>query len=608
MIVQGISRRSHLVAAVTVLAATLLVSWLVYGGNRHHVILEWDDIVYVSTNPWVIDPSWENMRELFTRSRLGNWHPLTWMSYIPEYRLCGDKAVCYKATNITLHGFNSFLVFWLGYTVLRITPAISGISAPRAFGASAIAGLLFAAHPQHVESVMWISERKDLLCAMFFLLSMIFYLRRHSNPGGRSSPLPYLFFALALMSKSMAVTLPAVLILLDLWPLSRLQGAGWRGVLRICVWEKLHFHLATVLLILVTLLTQEIDSMAQPSLMGKALIVASSLRHYLASFLFPVDLSPFYPVSVVVQQSSLGFVSFVGAILAGIALGTARFGAPFVAWLAFFFVTLAPVIGVVKVGEQAFADRYTYLPMVGFYLVTGLAIASLPLRDSFRRIAIPVLTATLMLWLGANSREYKEVWQSDLRLWRHAAQRYAGLSATLHNNLGGAYFRAEQYASAIRELETAVEVDPTRADFYGNLGRANAFVGNAQAALRAFELAVEKNPLQVGTYVEAGGAHNRFGNPRRAMAYYTAALELDPANPPALLGLGKSLLILGDTQRFASVLERVPANSPESLDAQLLLAQGFGRFDKPRALRILDQIEAQYGAIKEVALVRARLE
>ncbi len=608
MTVARVPLNPRLDVRIAVLAATLLVCWLVYGGNRHHVILNWDDVIYISTNPWIIDPSWSGVRELFTRSRLGNWHPLTWLSYIPEYRLCGNQAVCYKATNITLHAFNSFLVFWLGYTVLRITPAILGISASRAFGASAIAGLLFAVHPQHVESVIWIAERKDLLCAMFFLLSMIFYLRQHSNPGGRSSPLPYLFFALAMMSKSMAVTLPAVLILLDLWPLSRFRGVGWRGVLRICVWEKLHFHLTAILLILVTVLTQAIDSVAQPSPLGKALIVASSLRHYLATFLFPIDLSPFYPVSIVVQHSSVLLLCFLGAMVAGIVLGAVRWGAPFVAWVGFFFVTLAPVIGVVKVGEQAFADRYTYLPMVGFYLVAGVAMASLPLRNSLRKIVIPLLTAILLLWLGANSRAYKEVWQTDLRLWQHVAQRYAGLSATLHGNLGSGYFEAEQYSRAIREFESAVEVDPMRGDIYGNLGRANAFVGNTPEALRAFELAVEKNPFQVHAYVEAGGAHDRFGNPHRAMAYYTAALELDPKNPPALLGLGKSLVILGDTQRFVSILERVPADSPESLDAQLLLAQGFGRFDKPRALQILAQIEAKYGVTKEVALVRKRLE
>ncbi len=598
----------HLPAAIAVLVATLLVSWLVYGGNRHHVILDWDDIIYVTTNPWVIDPSWEGVRELFTRSRLGNWHPLTWLSYIPEYRLCGDKAVCYKATNITLHAFNSFLVFWLGYTVLQVRSSVSSISASRVLGASAIASLLFAVHPQHVESVIWIAERKDLLCAMFFLLSMIFYLRRHSDPGERPSPLPYLFFALAMMSKSMAVTLPAVLILLDFWPLSRFRGVGWRGVLRICVWEKLHFHLTAVLLILVTLLTQAIDSVPQPSALGKAMIIASSMRHYIASFLFPFDFSPFYPVSIVVQHSSLVLLCFAGAVLAGIVLGTVRAGAPFVAWLGFFFITLAPVIGVVKVGDQAFADRYAYLPMVGFYVVAGFAIVSLPLRNSIRRIAIPAFMVIALIWLGTSARAYKEVWQSDLRLWQHVAHRYAGLSATLHNNLGSAYYKAGQHARAITEFEAAVGVDSTRADIHANLGRANAFVGNGQEALRAFELAVEKNPFQVRAYVEAGDAHDRYGNPRRAVAYYTAALELDPANPAALVGFGKSLLILGEIRRSISVLQRVPADSSESLDAQLLLAQGFGRFDKPRALEILTQIEAKYGAIKEVALVRKRLE
>lgn len=596
--------RWHSVVFLTLLA----LCWLIYGGNAEHQLLHWDDITYVSANPWVTDPSWAGLGELFTEVRAQNWHPLTWLSYIPEYQLCGTKAACYKATNITLHAVNAFLVYWLSGLLLSLILANAAAALDRIKLASLIAGALFAVHPQHVESVIWVAERKDLLCAVFFLLAIICYLRQHVAVLPRKTYLPFLFFALALLSKSMAVTLPAVLIILDFYPLDRFRNASARTAFQIAIVEKLHFHLTALLLVLVTLLSQSVDVIEQPSLFQRALISTSALWHYATTFVWPWNLSPFYPVAIV--RDGLGHypLAFVAGTVLTILAGAVIWGRRAVAFLAYFLVTLAPVIGIVKVGEQAFADRYTYLPMVGFYVIAGFAIAAIPMSRLRHRVASWGVATVLLVLLGLNSHEYKGVWRSDLSLWQHVAAHYPDSSATVHSNLGNSHFERGQYRQAAGEYQRGLEVDPHRSDLYNNLGLTYEKLREYEQALRTYDRGVENNPEDVWAYLQAGEAYDRQGIYDGALRYYTAALERDSRNPNALLGLGKMLLILGDMQRSIATLESVPADSPPSLDAQLLLVQAYMRSDKQRALQILDQVERRYGPSKEVESIRARID
>ncbi|MCG8414097.1 MAG: hypothetical protein MI746_07745, partial [Pseudomonadales bacterium] len=174
------STRSFFLVAGLLFVATLAS----YGGNGSHELLQWDDVAYVSSNDWVTNPSWQGLIALFTEYRVFNWHPITWLSYIPEYALCGDNAACYKATNIVLHSINALLVFVLCGAILRLITIKSDHVEPSdnhlVFVTSFTAALLFAVHPQHTESVIWVAERKDLLCAAFYLAALITYLRHYA--------------------------------------------------------------------------------------------------------------------------------------------------------------------------------------------------------------------------------------------------------------------------------------------------------------------------------------------------------------------------------------------------------------------------------------------
>lgn len=605
MSVEGIFRIDKRHSAVFFLL--LALCWLSYGGNAGHQLLHWDDITYVSANPWVTNPSWTGLKELFTEVRLLNWHPLTWLSYIPEYQLCGTRAACYKATNITLHAVNAFLVYWLCGLLLSLTLANAATVPQKIKRASLIAAALFAVHTQHVESVIWVAERKDLLCAVFFLLAMICYLRQHTTATPRRTYLPFLFFALAALSKSMAVTLPAALIILDFHPLDRFKGKSARTVFQIAIVEKLHYHLTALVLVLVTLLSQGVDAIEQPSLLQRALIATSALRHYVTSFVWPWDLTPFYPVEIVRDGSGPGALVLLAGTLLAILASAVVGGRRAVAFLAYLLVTLAPVIGVVKVGEQAFADRYTYLPMVGFYVIAGFAITAIPLPGARRRAASWGLAVALLLLLGLNTHKYKDVWRSDLALWQYVEARYPDRSATVHINLGSSHFEQGLYQQAIAEYRRGLEVNPRRSDLHYNLGRTYEKLGDDEKALRAYAGAVENNPEDVWAYVEVAEAHERHGKYDAAIRYYTAALQRDSSNEYALFGLGKVLLVLGDVPGSIAILELLPPASPLRLDAQLLLAQAYLRRDKQRASQILEQIERRYGKSKEVDSIRAML-
>lgn len=583
------------------------VCWLIYGGNSGHRLLNWDDIIYVTDNPWVTHPSWISLREMFTQSRLSNWHPLTWLSSIPEYQLCGDKASCYKATNITLHAVNSFLVYGLCRLVMSVNAAKTTASGERIQVASVLAGLLFAVHPQHAESVIWVSERKDLLCALFYLLALICYLQQHITATPKRVYLPLLFFALAAMSKSMAVTLPAVLIILDFYPLQRFRHASLGAALRIAIVEKFHFHLTALALAFVTVLTQTIDATVQPDLLQRALTSTAALWHYVATFFWPWDLAPFYPLELV--QRSLGAypLAFVGgtalALLACAVLGGKRT----IAALAYVLVTFAPVIGIVKIGDHAFADRYTYLPMIVLYMLAGWAIASIRMPTGHGRAAFKVLVAAVLILLGASTHRYKDIWRSDLALWQHVDERYPGLSSKAQNNLGNSYFEAGRYHQAELEYRRGIAIEPKDLTLYSNLGVTLVKLGENDKALAAYALLVANNPESIWGYVEAATAHSRQGQYKSALGYYSQALQRDANHPETLVGIGETLLLLGDAQQAIAFLGRVPADSAEHYPAQLLLSQAYLISDTRRASEILERLEQRFGPAREIEQIRARL-
>jgi protein O-mannosyl-transferase len=575
-----------------------------YFGNAGHQFLHWDDITYVTSNSWVTDPSWPGFKQLFTGFHLLNWHPLTWLSYIPEYFFFGEQASAYKTTNIVLHAINALLVYNLTLLLLSSIAQASTQCLGQYRSAGVIAGALFSVHTQHVESVIWISERKDLLCATFFILSINSYLKQHLYNLKNKSVFVFLYFCLAIMSKSMAVTLPAVLLLLDYFPLGRFKQCTPKKAISIILGEKFHFYLVSMVIVLITLLSQSMDLIEQPSFHQRIIISISAFWHYVLSFFYPVGLSPFYPVESLYTRPVLPTVALMAITVVIVAMASMIWKKISLLFIGYFVVTLVPVIGILKVGEQAYADRYVYLPMVGFYCLFGY-VASSFFKLSYRvRTSAISCVIVILLALIYNTHSYKDVWRSDLSLWNYVREKYPDSSTTIYNNLGNSFSEIGEYTQAITSYERGIEIDQKNLKLYSNLAWVHEQTGQTEQVLQVYDRCVENNTEVADAYVMAGDANLKYGRYYNADIYYKYALTLNSNDIYALLGLGKLYLTVGNAQQAIVLLKRIPENSVLAFDVQLLLVQAYLKDDKSQAVHILNQLEQRFGPHRAIDAVR----
>ena len=603
--------RSFLIAGLLLLT----LSWASYSGNASHKLLLWDDAPYITNNIWITNPSLEGVRSIFTESKVANWHPLTWLSYIPEYYFCETNASCYKNTNIFLHGINSFLVFLLsGLVLYLLVPAgdrssfkLSALADRDIFAASLMSGILFCVHPQRAESVIWVAERKDLLSALFYFLALIFYIYQKISATSKIKLLPFAFFILAILSKSMAITLPAVLILLDFTLLGRWgEKSGElarKTIVRIAIVEKIHYHIVAIFVAVITLASQSVTTLDQPTLFERLMICAAAVEHYLFAFAAPINLSPFYPVEIV-SASVLDYWSLVVVLVFLLSLiFYGKYRKIPILFLGYFLITLSPVIGIIKVGDQAFADRYTYLSMIGFYIL--LAYGMKRIVDADRRFRIPAFLgfSVLVGFLSFSTHQYKNTWQDDLSLWSTIERHYPNTSVTISNSLGLANLSSGDYPSAKKYFETSIGLNAHKPRAYVNLAAAYQRMGDTENFLNTYALGVANNPANAELLSSAGFGFLAFGQDDQALEYFINALELELNFPPALMGVGNLLLKRGETDRAITMLELVPANSAVEFPARLLLAQAYGASDKNRSLLILEELRAKYGRDEEIGYV-----
>ena len=595
--------------------AILLTAVLVYVGYDDHELLNWDDRTYVSNNPWVTNPGWSNVVATFTGIRAGNWHPLTWLSFVPEYALCGDRAACYKLTNSVLHGLNSLLVALLTLQCLSLFSVRVAGNREREETlcrrlAAALAGFLFAVHPQHVESVIWVAERKDLLCGLFYFASLSAYLRARSVGGRGAGGLAFTAFVLAVLSKSMAVTLPAVLVLFDLalaWQRRQLPGAA--QLLRLAVLDKWHYWLVTGATILLTLNSQAVANIDQPGVIETLALCLAAVQHYLLTFIFPWNLAPFYPEQIV-PQTPLAYwpllvLTMVAVLMAWRANPAQRVLLALV--LGGFLVALLPVIGLVKVGEQAYADRYTYIPMLGFYIGAAALIVRLGARRGLYRMAVAVLVVAALVGLAWETNRYKEVWRNDLVFWQTIVERFPAVAPTPWVNLGNSQYSAGLPRDAAASYRQALELDSAAVMAWINLATAYQALGEPEQALAVYSEGVDRNPGLAGLKSRAGRAFLAAGDLEQARAYLESAISLRPDLPEAQLGMGELLLREGRVTDAIEILEQVPASMPQFLPANLLLVQALALTEPEQARARLGQLRNTYGDIPAIVELSARL-
>jgi tetratricopeptide (TPR) repeat protein len=535
-------KRIRLLICLALALATVGVYWRVGGFD----FVTFDDPEYIIGNRMVRGGlSFEGILWAFTHSYASNWHPLTWISHMVDCQVFGLHAGGPHLVNLALHTANGVLLFVL---LDRLTGAQ---------WRSAIVAALFALHPLHVESVAWISERKDVLSTFFGLWSLLAYERgaRSKDRGAgseraarRSLRLALLLFALGLLAKPMLVTLPFVMLLLDFWPLQRVENAGLKTFFtpqfRKLALEKWPWFALAAASSVVTLYVQKtsgaIVGAGDLPVFWRVEHAVQSYVAYLEKAFWPANLAVFYPLDA--NRHVLPFVIASLCLLAIslTALATMkRLPSLLMGWL-WFLGTLVPVIGLVQVGAQAMADRYSYVPLIGIFIAVVWAAHKL-LQRSKTRLAVGGLAASisLILFAGATVSQVR-YWQNGVTLFSRAVA-VTPLNERALTDLGLALEEAGRNADALLAYQAAVQISPDSAEVHKFLGRALSKLGRDDEAVFHYHEAMRLNPKDADVQIFYGDLLTAAGKNQEALAYYTAAVRLKPASAYCQYNLGEAL-------------------------------------------------------------------
>jgi Flp pilus assembly protein TadD len=509
--------------------ALALVAFTVaaYAPVRHFAFVSLDDQVYVTNNPHVrAGLTWAGIIWAFTGSYAANWHPLTWISHMLDVQVFGLSAGGPHIVNLVLHTIN-VLLLWL--VCRRLTGSVFR---------SAIVAALFGLHPLHVESVAWVAERKDVLSTCFALLTMWAYTGYVRRPGAVRYAGAWFLFALALMAKPMFVTLPFVLLLLDVWPLGRIAGFAppgpgqptltWWHIVR----EKIPFFVLTILSSAVTAVAQQRGgAISSLDVVPFAVRIANTLTAYavyLWQTVWPANLAVLYP-----YQTSPSIIMAVAAfvMLAGITVVILRRSRsqPYltVGWF-WFLGTLVPVIGLVQIGGAAHADRYTYFPIIGLFIAAVWGGAELAQRLSIPKPALIGAATALVIACAIATRVQTGYWADGITLWERAVA-VTPENSRAHNNLGTSYADANRQADAAAEYRRAIQIQPDMPQAHNNLGLALVRLGQPDEAMAQFREAVRLKPDYVDARNGLGILLVDRGDADEAIVHLTEAVRRRPA-------------------------------------------------------------------------------
>ena len=626
-----VARRRSKASAPLTPPSTAVSAWLaagvltalnlfVYWGVQRFAFVNWDDPTYLTENTNVqAGLSLSNLWWALTTGHSPYWHPLTWLSHMLDVTLYGMDAGPQHVTNLVIHIASTLLLF----AVLRRMTSDDG---PSAFVAA-----LFAVHPLHVESVAWLAERKDVLSSFFLLATIWAYVRYVERPAPGRYVLVIVAYAMALMSKPMVVTLPFALVLLDVWPLRRIDDAGPAGPAyrRARLVDKIPLLAMALATSVATFVVQkQVGAVAGLSALPLPLRVKNALigyASYLAATLWPAHLAAFYPLRDIAAWEVVA-AAILLVVLTALAWRIRR-SHPYVpvGWF-WYLVTVAPVIGLMQAGEQARADRFMYIPIVGLFV-----IAAWGGRDLLRRLAVPSRASTgaaavVVVALASVARAQAMTWSDSVTLWRHAAAvtdgnyiayenmaqaqrergqlqdaeanyRHAlalapahspGYEAVIHNSLGMVLDREGKDDDARQHFAEAVRLSPGFAEGQINLANSLAASGAPAQAVPHFRAAIVLKPELTEARVGLGAALLREKRPVEAAVQYRDALGRDPGLAEAHNGLGGALAMQGRDDEamteYEEALRLKPLASAHFNIALLLIKKG----DAANARRHLD--------------------
>ena len=523
----GALRQRPMLLGVVLVLGTLLL----YGQVVHHEFLDFDDGPYVTQNIHVSTGlNRGNVAWAFTTFQEGNWHPLTWLSHMVDCQLFGLRSGPPHLVNVAMHAANVLLLFWL------LQSATGGVW--RSFFVAA----LFAVHPLNVETVAWVAERKSLLCTLFSLLTIAAYGGYARRPGWKKYLVVVGAFALALMSKPMAVSLPLVLLLLDYWPLERYEELPLRRRWARLLMEKLPLFLMSAASSAVTIVAQRsggtvVGISALPLSVRLENTIVSYVA-YMGKTFWPAKLAVFYPH----PEHSLPWPDVVAAavILAAITMAVLYFhGVRYLAMGWFLFVvTLIPVIGIVQVGHQAMADRYAYIPCIGLFITIAWGLSDVVTAAAIPR-AVPAVAALCLIFLvalSAATTRYLPYWQNGVELFTHARIIAVQPDPSLEEGLADALVSAGRFDEAFPHYREACVLRPNFAYCHYHMAEILLTRHQLRDALEQYQLAgrlTDRKDMVISCLINSGEILMDSGDYDTAEIEFAAALQIDPSNNTA---------------------------------------------------------------------------
>lgn len=587
-------RLEALIAAALVAAVFASFSPVLRNG-----FVDYDDTIYVTRNAAVRDGlSFAGARWAFSTTHAGNWHPATWLSHMLDAQLFGLVPRGHHATSLFLHAANTVLLFALLRTMTR------------ALWRSALVAALFALHPTRVESVAWVAERKDVLSTFFWFASTCAYVAYTRAPRGAAArgrfALAAALLGLGLLSKPMLVTLPITLLVLDYWPLRRVNG---ERPLRALALEKAPLFALAAVSAVVTFVVQRgahavgtLETYAPPARVANALVATAT---YLRQAVWPAELAVFYPYS----RESLGAapVATAAILVATISVVAYRARAShpaFAAGWCWFVVTLLPVIGLVQVGEQARADRYTYVPYVGLFVAAVWEVARVAQSGTRARAAAVAATCAVAAFGVATAAQARH-WRTSETLFTHAL-RVTKENSLAHNNLGHALNESGRFTEAVPHFQEALRIRPDYAHAHTNLVRALCMTNRLDEAARELSRWLDGRPGDAMAIANLAGVRLQQGDFDEAVRLFTDAATREPENAATQRGLGLAYLAKRNTAAALAPLAASARLDPANAETHNNL--GYALFLEGDATRAVEHYREALRLRPDYEIARNNLE
>ncbi|RJQ60494.1 MAG: tetratricopeptide repeat protein [Desulfobacteraceae bacterium] len=497
-----------------------------YGPITNYPFINLDDSVYVYENPHIREGlSLKGIRWALTATYASNWHPLTWLSHMADVTLFGMNPGLHHLTNLYLHVINSLMLFLF---LKRFTGSD---------WKSGMVAMLFALHPINVESVAWVSQRKTLLCALFWILTMWSYCRNAEHPGLGRYMIVLLCFVVGLLAKPAIVSLPIILLFLDRWPLERyakhsdLFSGGSKALAWRLILEKIPLFLFAAFESIITFWAQKsggaVTTLTVLPLDVRVSNAIVSYISYLKQMLFPINLVILYPHPRWIPGWQIAGSALLLALIAFLAVKDAR-RRPYVivCWL-WYGVALIPMIGIVQVGIQAIADRYAYIPLIGIFILMVWFLADISANWMHQKVKLASIAGILIVTLIGIARGQVETWRNSISLFDHALSATTG-NYLAHYQLGMALAESGRIDEALSHYANAIEINPKFEFVHFNVGVAMFLKGRLDEAADAFSRALKIDPLNAAAYDNLGAVRFRQGDVNRAIRHFRKALSLDP--------------------------------------------------------------------------------